>query len=256
MMVRAEDFEGVPFTSSSSIGYLSGQFGREFLEEYTSAIKEIHPSTHWLDVLSFDEEKDRVVGSNAFAVVVANQILRKEGLRTASIQDFIHSFNSELDRTYPSDSPDLALYLQYKIEAEDSGNHYHNSISEQITPGLNIGWYVSDFVAKLLTRLHTRPHMVIPYNELEIRRDENSLFDGLSFYLSKESALLTNGSLAQLDMDTLRRDFPDLNALWDKENEKPTGFGDSTTIGSVSFDGAFWMKSPVQYPGAIFVVKD
>ena len=69
----------------SQIGFLEGDFGQDFLQEYQGRVKADYAKAPVLDVLSY---RDGVVkGSNPFAVVLANKILRKNGLRTASQAD-------------------------------------------------------------------------------------------------------------------------------------------------------------------------
>jgi hypothetical protein len=66
-------------------GFLEGDFGKAFLEEYNGIVSADYNDNSNLNVLSY---RDNVVkGSNPFAVVLANQILRQEGLRTATQAD-------------------------------------------------------------------------------------------------------------------------------------------------------------------------
>jgi len=71
--------------TESQTGLLEGDFGKAFLEEYQRRMQADHKNASALNVLGY---RDSVVkGSNPFAVVLANQILRQEGLRTATQAD-------------------------------------------------------------------------------------------------------------------------------------------------------------------------
>ncbi len=69
----------------SQIGFLEGDFGEAFLKEYQGRVKTDYNGNSVLDVLKYEDGV--VKGSNPFAVVLANQILRQEGLRTATQAD-------------------------------------------------------------------------------------------------------------------------------------------------------------------------
>lgn len=69
------------------VGFLGGEHGREVLQEYQGRVQKDFDNNIYLNV--FSQEGDRVVkGSNAFSVALLNQILREEGLRTATPADF------------------------------------------------------------------------------------------------------------------------------------------------------------------------
>ena len=70
---------------SYSANFLKGDFGKAFLEEYKGRVKSDYNNNPVLNVLNY---KDGIVkGSNSYAVVLANQILKQEGLRTATQAD-------------------------------------------------------------------------------------------------------------------------------------------------------------------------
>ena len=75
----------LPIYSGGSVGYLEGPFGEAFLEEFRERVLNDYNCNPALDVLSY--AKGVVTGSNNFAVVLANQILEQEGLRTATQAD-------------------------------------------------------------------------------------------------------------------------------------------------------------------------
>ncbi len=86
---RLPTFRGTPLTENPTetlqIGFLEGDFGIAFLEEYQGRVKSDYKDVSALNVLRHDSGV--VKGSNSFAVVLANQILRQEGLRTATQAD-------------------------------------------------------------------------------------------------------------------------------------------------------------------------
>lgn len=73
------------------IGFLEGDFGKAFLEEYQGRVSADYANLKTLNVLRYDNKV--VKGSNPFAVVLANQILRQEGLRTATQADLEKALN-------------------------------------------------------------------------------------------------------------------------------------------------------------------
>jgi hypothetical protein len=100
-----------------SAGFLESDFGKEFLEEYNSKVKIDYGNHSNLKVLTYDN--GIVVGSNSFAVVLANQILNQEGLRTATQADLERILKTkalQLRGTYE----DSGLVLR----SEDGANKY------------------------------------------------------------------------------------------------------------------------------------
>lgn len=89
LITKLPQFEGNPLIEIpefiSSANFLEGDFGKAFLQEYQGRVREDYNDNSALNVLSYDNGV--VVGSNPFAVVLANQILRQEGLRTATPAD-------------------------------------------------------------------------------------------------------------------------------------------------------------------------
>src|SRR3989344_3254851 len=64
------------------VDFLQGDFGRAVLEEYQGRMKADYNNARALNVLSSSD--NLIVGSNPFAVVLVNQIIRGQGLRTAT----------------------------------------------------------------------------------------------------------------------------------------------------------------------------
>ncbi len=67
------------------IGYLEGEFGKDFIETYNKTVDEGLDNSKDLKVLSFEDNV--VKGSNTYSSVLAADILRKSGLQLASPAD-------------------------------------------------------------------------------------------------------------------------------------------------------------------------
>ena len=75
-----ENTEDIPQTD-----FLGGEFGEEVLEKYNARVGEDYSDNNNLKVLSYSD--NLVNGSNPFAVVLINEIIRKQNLRTATQAD-------------------------------------------------------------------------------------------------------------------------------------------------------------------------
>lgn len=71
--------------STSQIGFLEGDFGKAFLEEYFWRVKSDYNANSNLTVFTYNNNV--IKGSNPFAVVLANHILREENLGVATQAD-------------------------------------------------------------------------------------------------------------------------------------------------------------------------
>ena len=67
------------------INFLKGEFGKAFIKEYKGRVKTDYKGNTYLNILRYED--GIVKGSNPFAVVLANQILKEENLRTATQAD-------------------------------------------------------------------------------------------------------------------------------------------------------------------------
>ncbi len=146
------------------IGFLEGDFGKAFLKEYQGRVKSDYNDNSSLDVL---RQEGVVKGSNPFVIVLTNQILRKEGLRTATQADLEKALKLDvlpLRGIYE----DTGLILR----SEDEPNKYlAKNLAEQVK-----------------TTVGKTP-IVIPLNGLELVNDSNSPH-GLIFKLTDESELI------------------------------------------------------------------
>jgi len=147
-----------------SAGFLVGDFGKEFLKEYNGKAKADYSNNSNLQVLNYD---DKIVkGSNDFAVVLANQILRQEGLRTATQADLekILKINAlDLRGTYK----DSGLVLR----SEDGANKY-----------------LAQNLAKQLRARNKKTRFPVAINlaDLELVNDKDSNY-GLAFKLTERA---------------------------------------------------------------------
>jgi hypothetical protein len=80
-------FKGKPLVPETTpqTGFLEGDFGKVFLKEYKGRVNTDYNNNSNLNVLTYN--KGVVKGSNPFAVVLANQILKEENLRVATQAD-------------------------------------------------------------------------------------------------------------------------------------------------------------------------
>ena len=179
-------FKGNPLieipASIPQAGFLKGDFGKAFLEEYQGRVKADYNGNSNLNVLSYRgglgleplsinvlTYSDGVVeGSNPFAVVLANQILRQEGLRTATQSDLEKALRIgwDLRGTYK----DTALVLR---SGDEPNKYLASNLMKQV---------------KARNPLQTMPVM-IPLNGLELRTDQSSHY-GLAFDLTDLSEII------------------------------------------------------------------
>jgi hypothetical protein len=134
------------------VGFLEGDFGKAVLKEYQERAEKDYGSASVLDVLFYED--GLVKGSNPFAVVLVNQIIGQEGLRTAT--------QADLERILKTQA--LTLNGQHEntglvLRTEDDPNSY----------------LARNLMAQLKARnpKAVMPSMV-PLSELELVTDANS----------------------------------------------------------------------------------
>ncbi|MFH1311045.1 MAG: hypothetical protein ABIH65_01425 [Nanoarchaeota archaeon] len=169
---RLPAFKGKPLIAipenTPQAGFLEGDFGKAFLAEYQGKVKIDYKNANALNVLSYTD--GIVKESNPFVVVLANQILKQEGLRTANQADLervlkTNAFN--LRGTYE----DTGLVLR----TEGNPNEYlAKNLAEQV---------------KARGKKAGETPILISLNELEIVNDSNSP-KGLVFKLTDEAELI------------------------------------------------------------------
>jgi len=109
-------------------GFLEEDFGKAFLEEYKGRVKSDYNKNSNLNVLRYDNGV--VKGSNPFAVVLANQILREEGLRIATQADLEKALKTgwNLRGTYE----DTGLVLRSEKDDYTKNTPLAKELAEQV----------------------------------------------------------------------------------------------------------------------------
>lgn len=148
--------------------FLVGDFGKAVLEEYNGRVKADYNNNDNLKVLSYNEDDGIVKGSNPFAVVLVNQIVEQEGLRTAS--------QADLERILKVKA--LPLIGQYEdsslvLRLDSNPNSY-------LAKHLNEQLKERDKKLKL--------PIMIPLNGLKLEADSDSSY-GLAFKLKEDAEI-------------------------------------------------------------------
>lgn len=180
---RLPTFRGTPLTKNpkdtSQIGFLEGDFGIAFLEEYQGRAKADYNDASALNVLRYNSGV--VEGSNPFAVVLANQILMQEGLRTATQADLEKALRIgalNLRGTYE----DTGLVLRSE---EDRGYSKNTPLAKDIAKQLKArGAFFSG-----------KNPVMIPLTGLEIANADNGY--GLTFRLREDAEVYRVPILAE-----------------------------------------------------------
>jgi hypothetical protein len=191
---RLPAFKGKPLieipTFIPQVGFMEGYFGKAFSEEYQGRVKADYQNSSALNVLNY--RNDIVSGSNPFAVVLANQILGQEGLRTATQADLEKALKVgalNLRGFYE----DTGLVLRSEEDRDYSRN---NALSRELAKQ----------VKERGIKLNQRNPVMIPLIGLEVEKADNDY--GLTFIL-KEDAEIYNvpilnqetGSFSSEDID-------------------------------------------------------
>ena len=169
-------FQGKPLVEIPAVipsaDFLGGDFGKPVLEEYNGRVKSDYNNASALNVLSYD---DKVAGgSNPFAVVLINQIVSQEGLRTATQADLekILKLNALDLRGFYEDS---ALVLRNQ---DDPNKYLAKNLAEQIK-----------------ARQKLRYPIMLPLNGVELVNDSDSEY-GLAFKLKEDAEIIYAPQLA------------------------------------------------------------
>ena len=181
--------------------FLEGDFGKAVLKEYSERVKSDYDSVKDLKVLSYEDNV--VKGSNPFAVVLVNQIVSKEGLRTAKPSDLEQILRKNvlnLEGFYE----DSALVLR---NTEEPNKYLAENLMEQIKK--------RDSKQKL--------PVMIPLTELELAKDSNSWYK-LSFKLKENAEIIYAPILNEKTESFYSKDIDEKIGLPGKLNK----FGDRT----------------------------
>jgi len=168
MKKRLPRFNGKPLIeipeTIPQVGFLEGDFGKAFLEEYNGRVRADYNGNPILKILEYKNEVVR--GSNSFAVVLANQILKHEGLRTASQAD-LERILKETDLNFIGTDINTGLVLR----SEGKPNSY----------------LAKDLFRQMKEQgIKSKTPVMIPLNGLELRLDSDSPY-GLSFNLTENA---------------------------------------------------------------------
>ncbi|MBR9691466.1 hypothetical protein GOV06_01645 [Candidatus Woesearchaeota archaeon] len=133
--------------------FLSGDFGRDFFKEYQARVKADYSDASYPSLEApfrvLKRRKGIVIGSNVYAVVLANQILREVGLRTATPAD--------VERTIKSEELNLSrVYIDTGLILRRYPGNKNRDLVEHLTKQLS-------------DRCH-EPPVMIPLASLDLRR--------------------------------------------------------------------------------------
>ena len=124
-----ENFKGKPFGNGSEYGFLSGEFGKEFLKEYKAVVNSDYHNNPNLSRLEFEKgvpEKCSILRGSFYSLVLANSLLKKEGLRIATLSDLPSILDSNKNLI-----EDYSLSLGLVLRKGDSDNFYLSKLKGQ-----------------------------------------------------------------------------------------------------------------------------
>lgn len=148
--------------------FIQGHDAEPFLEEYNGRVKRDFDNAEQLRVLTYDKENQLVRGSNDFAVVLANQMVRPQGMRTATQADIEQVIATEA----------LPLYNQY----EDTG------LVIRSESGVN-SYLAQNTMMQMRKRMpEAKFPLMIPLAGLNLVQDSNSEY-GLAFKLRDDAQI-------------------------------------------------------------------
>lgn len=184
--------------------FLEREFGQAVLKEYQGRVKADYNDAHALRVLSY--EGNVIQGSNPFAVVLINQILSQEKLRTVTpldIEAIVKCNILGLQDHYE----DLALILR----SESAPNAY----------------LARDLASQIKARQNSPFPVMIPLNSLEMAKDAES-DHGLAFKLKEDAEIIPAPQLNHIH-NQKRFSATDVNGLpiFDAKGNKTLYTGES-----------------------------
>jgi len=168
-MVIKTEFRGTPLVPKDikfpEVGMLTGNFGKEVLAEYAGRAKTDYGNLSALNVLNYSN--DVVNGSNPFAVVLVNQIIRENGMRTVTPSDIEKALQAgvNLSGTYE----DTALVLRSK---DDPNSYLAKNVADQIS-----------------LRQKLKSPVMVPLAGFDLVKDASSPH-GLAFKLRDEAQII------------------------------------------------------------------
>ena len=153
-------------------GFIEGSYAKEFLRVYNRIVDTDYNGNKYLKVLT--RENGRVTNSNHFAVVLANQILRPEGIRTATPYDLRDISESSSFLPLRGQQVDLALLL---VGDKDDDKH-DNQLLQRLLKQLRDNGLGAPAAAPEVP-------VMIPLSELDLERADN--YYGLAFKLREDT---------------------------------------------------------------------
>ena len=166
-------FQGIPLIKIPeyipTANFLGGNFGKAVLKEYKQRAKSDYNNASVLNVLEY--ENGVVKGSNPFTAVLINQIIKSEGLRTAT-------------------QADLEKIL--KINAFDLRGFYEDPalvLRNEGEPNKYLAQHLAKQIKARQNKNKNKYPVMIPLNGLELKNDQNSDY-GLAFKLTDETEII------------------------------------------------------------------
>src|SRR3989344_5298156 len=151
------------FFPSPKYSFIQGSDAQAFLEEFNANADKLYgDASRTVKVLNCDGQ-----GSNPFAVVHANRIMRPQGILTATQAD-LEAFSPNLRGTYE----DSSLVLRSAGDSYEPNNHVARHLAKQLKGSIK----------KQIGKIP----IVIPLVGLELVRDAKSNY-GLSFKLRDDA---------------------------------------------------------------------
>lgn len=180
--IKLPTFRGKPLIKISKttprIEFLEGDFGKAFLEEYRTRVNVDYNDNSSLKALKYEDGV--VKGSNPFAVVLANQILREENLRTAT--------QADLEKILKLD------ILPLKGTYEDTGLVLRNEENEY-SKDSPLEKNLSSQMRARRIKFSSRNPVMIPLTGLELENSDNDY--GLIFKLREDAEVYESPVLAK-----------------------------------------------------------
>jgi len=162
-----------------SANFLKGDFGKAFLEEYQERVKSDYNGNSNLKVLKYEDNV--VKGSNPFVVVLANQILRQEGLRTAT--------QADLEKALRVGALNLRGFY------EDTGLVLRSEEDKDYSKNTPLAKDLTEQLKERRIKFSPKNPIMIPLIGFELETEENQY--GLTFKLRKDAEIYESLVLAK-----------------------------------------------------------
>ena len=164
----------LPPAPTGTYSFLQGNFGKKFLEEYNKKVKKDYADAPALKVLSWNDQEKVVVGSNPFAVVLINEMLASQGMRTVT--------QADLERIVRSN------FLPLKGHYEESALVYRSNVNPNEYLAKVIAAQCNGFPGRRVS-LKDASAYVFPLHTLSLYKDISSPH-ALSFKVTDPSSIV------------------------------------------------------------------